>query len=599
MKNKSFRKNNKKYMQHGGITIDINESLGINSKEDAFRVFLMNSTFELLSTSSLNGIIIKATLFGDIYSPYISIRSDSFGKRINSLIIKLVFVDGPETLSVPKIRQKPFPNTTSTEFSNEVGVQIDIFRESCLDGNALDAICPAIVNFFATPAGHPFLKKFLNVIFNRISYENENATELLYCIKAIYDVFKNEDNSSMKLGVIAMELADEYKPLNMFSPSVEKTHPEYNNQKNLYFVYQSYALFELKRLHKLGYVHGDFHQDNILINPDTEYFTKHDGSPSVIGRAMIIDFDRTRGMDSSRVEFPEGLSIYELDNWSTINSIEMELMNTSRKIPPAFIEQGRKLPEGYVFSKVFPDRATYISYAWMELYSPTGWLNREIELKTPQPQPKLFTTLMDNIDNNFPMYRKAMVDAFNKDVLDLFPDLFDPTSDSSLKILLYPNGGIGPPVHKEGPEFSIVPNPFSDGEYRLFGGKVDIFDSRFAPLQNARSKKHITPVDKKNLSYENRPKILSKTMRDSSHVSAFSKSTKKSQKPRFPIGLTREVFIKMIRDTITPEELDINDSKLNAAFAKEPITINKLRRTAKSLSIRKRTRKTRKYRKSA
>jgi hypothetical protein len=87
-------------------------------------------------------------------------------------------------------------------------------------------------------------------------------------------------------------------------------------------------------------------------------------------------------------------------------------------------------------------------------------------------------------------------------------------------------------------------------------------------------------------------------MRDSSHVFALPKS-KKSQKPRFPKGLTSEVFIKMIRDTITPEELDINDSKLNAAFAKEPITINKSRSTAKSLSIRTRTRKTRKSRKSA
>lgn len=586
MRKKSFRKTSKKLTQFGGISIDINESRGISTKEDAFRVFLTNSTYEMLSTSSLNGIIIKATLVGDVVSPYISIRSDSFGDRIKSLIIKLVFVDGPNELSVPKIRDNFFPKTTTTEFTNEVGTQIDIFRESCLDGNALDAICPAIVNFCTIPANHTFLKNFLNTLLNRISYTKENAIYLGDCLKAIYKAFKEESNSSMKLGVIAMECADKYKPLFSFGPSVKEDHPDYKYQKRIYFIYQAYALYELKRLHKLGYVHGDLHQENILINVDTEYFTKINGSPSVLGRAMIIDFDRSRRMNSVGIKFPEGLTEDKLADWSMIDTIEMEIMNTSRKIPPQFIEQGRKLPEGYIFSKLFPDRATYNSYIWMEFYSPKAWTR----LDPPKPQPKLFEILLYNIDNEFPKYRKIMVDNFNADVLTTFPDLFDATSSSSLKMLLYPDGFVGPPhVREEGihslpnienmtpadieklPEYSNLPKPDANAEYKLFGGKVDLHGSVFHSF---------VPLNKK----------FKKTLDISVPI--------QKSKSHFPKGLTRDDFLKMIRDTIAVDEINVGALNKTGAFENEPINIDKLRVTAKISGGVRLTRKTRKSRKS-
>lgn len=583
MRKKSFRKTSKKQVQFGGISIDINESRGISNKEDAFRVFLMNSTFEMISASSLNGIIIKANLVADEVSPYISIRSDSFGDRIKSLIIKLVFVDGPENLSVPKIRDIFFPKTTTAEFKNEVGTQIDIFRESCLDGNALDAICPAVVNFCTIPASHMFLKNFLNTFFNRISYTKENAIYLRDCLKAIYKVFKEESNSSMKLGVIAMECADEYSPLSSFSPSVKKDDPNYSYQKNMYYIFQAYALYELQRLHKLGYVHGDFHKSNVLINPYTEYLTKRGGNPSMLGRAMIIDFGRSRRMDSNGVKFPEGLSVDKLASWSINDVIEMEIFNTSRKIPRVFFEQGRQLPEGYILSKLFPERATYDSYVWMEYYSPNAWSR----LDPPQSQPKLFGILLDNIDNEFPKYRKIMVDAFTVDVLTTFPDLFDPSSSSSLKMLIYPDGFVGPPpVREKGihslpdienlPEYSNLPKPHTDAEYKLFGGKVDAIDSgvfSFVPFKLSQKRVVMTPIEK----------------------------SKKETKSHFPKGLTREDFLKMIHDTISPDEsFELNVDILNkkGAFEKEPININinKSRNTVKSLGISRLNRKTRKSR---
>ena len=44
------------------------------------------------------------------------------------------------------------------------------------------------------------------------------------------------------------------------------------------------GLYELDKMHQAGYIHGDYHYENVLINPSYNYFEKNSG------RAIIIDF---------------------------------------------------------------------------------------------------------------------------------------------------------------------------------------------------------------------------------------------------------------------------------------------------------------------
>jgi serine/threonine protein kinase len=83
---------------------------------------------------------------------------------------------------------------------------------------------------------------------------------------------------------IAMELMDGYRPLKDFEHD-----PNYQ-----YYKYM--GLYELDKMHKVGYAHGDYHYENILIHPTYNYF--ENGS----GKAMLIDFGFSHVSNESRLE---------------------------------------------------------------------------------------------------------------------------------------------------------------------------------------------------------------------------------------------------------------------------------------------------------
>jgi serine/threonine protein kinase len=437
----------RKAKQRGGVSIDINENDGIRDKNDAYCKFIKNSKFELLSTSSLNGIIIKANLNADVRSPYVSIRSDSFGARIPSLILKLIFIDAPDNLSVPAIRKEIFPLTTYDGFKTEVDTQLDIFRESCLDEYALQGICPAIVNYTMIQAGHPMLRTFMNAIVNRV--DGPTANTLKNCLIGMYKAFKAPENSLMQLGVIAMEYAEGFKQLISYLPRVEKGHPDYSKELNRYRQYQLFALYELKRLHKLGYVHGDLHQSNILINPNSEYFTKHTDEDVVLGKAMIIDFGRTVNMGIYEIDLPDDISTETLDSWTLYESVEAEVFYTSRRVPPNFNVETLETMQNVAFSKLFPDRVIFGSYSWMEAFS-------------PKTNATFFTHSALYVDSYLPEKRQIMIEDFNRNIQGYFPELLEPHSENSLKLFLSPSRPLGPPVHLD--PLRRLPPPLSIDE---------------------------------------------------------------------------------------------------------------------------------------
>jgi serine/threonine protein kinase len=192
----------------------------------AFNYFIKHASFSLFSTRGSASVVILANLNDNIPSPYKTIRSNEFNKPVRKLLLKLCH--------------------TNTEA--EVSVQKDVFQKSFFQ--QLEPICPSIV-FAPRDKLHKTQKERLRSLII--------ATDINH-------IFEND------VYLIAMEFMENYVPLSEFrdTPLFEK--------------FRYLALYELSRLHSFGYIHRDFHYENILIHTTYSYFGKESG------RAMLIDF---------------------------------------------------------------------------------------------------------------------------------------------------------------------------------------------------------------------------------------------------------------------------------------------------------------------
>ena len=307
---KKQTKAKKQVKQKGGIHIEF-DPVGhpqIDDASKAFSYFLSQSTFTLKTTGSSNGIIIVAKLNEGQWSPYISIRPYTYNRKITELIIKLIFVDGPDELVTPI---KNYPRITVEDFKLEVDIQLELFAKSCLEETSLEGLCPAIVFFSA-----PDKNRNINIIISSISAIIQRSdVQLATIMRQMLSVYTKPDVSpNIKLGIIAMESATGYETLHSLQNS-----PNYNE-------YTSFALYEIKRMHDLGFIHGDLHRGNILINTEYDYFdgeTSYNETRRIKGRAMLIDFGRTETYD-----IPILINNNDNDNDRIEQIIELELLTT-------------------------------------------------------------------------------------------------------------------------------------------------------------------------------------------------------------------------------------------------------------------------------
>jgi hypothetical protein len=116
--------------QNGGIKTFARTAMS-DTPKSLFDFFIENSTFKILSINSLNGIIVTATLNEGVVSPYRSTRPESYGKPITEIVIKLIFVDGPQRLWTD-IRDKYYPQTSEKNFEEEARNQIEIANETAI-----------------------------------------------------------------------------------------------------------------------------------------------------------------------------------------------------------------------------------------------------------------------------------------------------------------------------------------------------------------------------------------------------------------------------------------------------------------------------------
>ena len=233
------------------------------NEKDEFHGFLANSSCELFKNGS-NGLIFKLTIDDIKKSTYVSTNLETFGERVNTLLIKVIFVKRNNSVG-ENVELKSSTNALTINLATEPECQEEISTQKqiyLLTNDFREPICPAIVfDEFLTEADTvPFLEQLL-----RSSTADTDATEI------IRDIIVKITN--FNICIFAMEFASGYSTL-------KKTDPA---------IYKEMAMVLLLELAlKTGYTHGDFHRGNIMINKTAKgYFGPIEGKP------LLIDFGLT------------------------------------------------------------------------------------------------------------------------------------------------------------------------------------------------------------------------------------------------------------------------------------------------------------------
>ena len=246
-------------LQRGGIRIS-------ESPKNAFEQFIRNADIRYLSHGSF-GVTVTAVLRPDVNdSPYTSNRIGTYNLPVRRLIIKFALLEPYEDSDETRA-------TAQEKFANEVNIQTDIYLKTM---SYLQPLCPAVV-------------------YSMI-YEPENAVDLgpsaqlpMYPASQLWDMISDipsqlypHKNADMDVGVIAMEFADGYDTVkNTLKKSSRFNRHFYDKMGG--FIQMVHLLIELAM--QTGYVQGDHHGGNILVNPNADNYYK-----GLRGSWMIIDF---------------------------------------------------------------------------------------------------------------------------------------------------------------------------------------------------------------------------------------------------------------------------------------------------------------------
>ena len=244
---------------YGGIGIKRNDK----SRHVLVTEFLENSKIEEFTVGSKGGIILSAKLNNGIESPFYVYRSNYPDKQIREVLLKVIFFSDKGIEFMSRNRRLKLSGCKVKDFLHEVNTQKEIFEKSF--DYSLEPICPDIVDAFR--AKLEFVKCLKNIpILNKIKTE--------------YTKQYNQLADSLECGLIIMEKMEHVSKIKF--EYVSSVTDDIEKNSDFYF-----AAFELIKLYRLGYYHGDPHLENILIQRDYNYFE------FIKGRGHLIDFGKT------------------------------------------------------------------------------------------------------------------------------------------------------------------------------------------------------------------------------------------------------------------------------------------------------------------
>jgi len=283
--------------QKGGLQIN-----NLTAK-DAFEHFISNSKISLLSNGSF-GLTFVAKLNPGVQTNYKHLLWYKFDEPVDIILFKLCCLynkDAGEPYEEIDItinnKQRYLGCVDVKEFEKEVNIQTDIYFKSL---SYLQPYCPGIVyaNKYTLNSN---TQNLLNIIANNMT--NESNTKL---IKSIQSAFIGKDFSG--IGLIGMEFLEGYNTLyrqKQLTPKMDI----YNSLVAIYLL--------IKVAVDTGYTHGDFHENNILINVnDTGYFHQANLNNVFFGTPMLIDFGLSKKISPENQK--DIKDFYEKKDWQSI-----------------------------------------------------------------------------------------------------------------------------------------------------------------------------------------------------------------------------------------------------------------------------------------
>ena len=169
-------------------------------------------------------------------------------------------------------------SSAEEEFWNEVRIQNEIYKKT---NENLEPICPPIV--FSECLDNATSIAMLEMLFDNLD-KSAIPPDLFRVmmeddpLNKIATKLKLPRYHGIKLGIIGMGFTKGYQSLYSVIRGKDASEKK---------PYLDLAVYELLRLYSIGYLHGDFSQQNIMINPTYNYT----GTNS--GRAVLIDFGMT------------------------------------------------------------------------------------------------------------------------------------------------------------------------------------------------------------------------------------------------------------------------------------------------------------------
>jgi hypothetical protein len=218
----------------------------------------------------------------DKLSPFKSLNYSTFDNPVNDILIKICCVNRGEDTDIHNIflsnnyKLKYYnPNTneekknqilnyysigsvSNQSFNNEIKIQADLVFKSF---DYLDPLCPCIIHteIINTAGDNEGKKQFENMF----AYSTTKP-DLPQCIMREFIECANNENCD--IGIIVMEYLENYTTLNQFLHNRIYTDLDSLQKQIIYDKIIANIIYKLIEMVELGFIHNDFHKDNIMIS---------------------------------------------------------------------------------------------------------------------------------------------------------------------------------------------------------------------------------------------------------------------------------------------------------------------------------------------
>jgi hypothetical protein len=265
------------------------------------------------------------------------------------MIMKIIITSSTnQRITIPistPYNSKIIQTSTIQEAISEVRTQKDIYKRS-LD-IFLEPICPAIFNVFASSNQDDirYIQYFAttNSVINDINTYCDRDRTNYGVVYALMEI-PNYDNAPPKT-------------VSTMFPTYNENAPIPTINTNLEVQLMDSFMYEIYRLWKLGYIHGDLHLDNALYihNQNLKYIKRNKY------RVYIIDFGKTtkRSLDNDNVDY--FLANFSRTDWWSYLFVH-SYVNSNFRTKIENIKINRKIGKSEFYYWLTQNQDTFIRY---------------------------------------------------------------------------------------------------------------------------------------------------------------------------------------------------------------------------------------------